>query len=73
MDMMPIGVGLAALGFGGAAIGIGMIFSKMIESMARQPESEARAAKYVWIGFALVEAIALYGLVIAFILMFGGK
>ncbi len=42
---------------------------KMIEAMARQPEAEGRVGKYMWIGFALVEAIALYGLVIAFIIM----
>jgi len=37
--------------------------------VARQPEAEGRVGKYMWIGFALVEAIALYGLVIAFIIM----
>ena len=64
-----IGMGLAATGFAGAGIGIGFIFGKMIEAVARQPEAEGRIAKYMWIGFALVEAIALYGLVIAFIIM----
>ena len=64
-----IGMGLAAAGFAGAGIGIGFIFGKMIEAVARQPEAEGRIAKYMWIGFALVEAIALYGLVIAFIVM----
>lgn len=64
-----IGMGLAALGFAGASIGIGMVFSTMIEAVARQPEAEGKVAKYMWIGFALVEAIALYGLVIAFIIM----
>jgi F-type H+-transporting ATPase subunit c len=64
-----IGMGLAAVGFAGSGIGIGYIFGKMIESVARQPEAEAKVAKYMWIGFALVEAIALYGLVIAFIIM----
>jgi len=67
--MVPIGMGLAAAGMAGAALGIGMIFSKMIESVARQPEAEARLSKYAWIGFALVETIALYALVIAFIIM----
>ena len=71
--MVPIGKGLAAAGMGGAALGIGMIFSKMIESVARQPEAEARLSKYAWIGFALVETIALYGLVIAFIIMGQGQ
>ena len=64
-----VGMGLAAAGFAGAGIGIGFIFGKMIEAAARQPEAEGRIAKYMWIGFALVEAIALYGLVIAFIIM----
>ena len=64
-----LGMGLAAAGFWGAAIGIAYIFAKTIETVGRQPNAEARAAKYAWIGFALVEAIALYGLVIAFIIM----
>ncbi len=46
-----------------------MIFSKMIEAVARQPEAEPTLSKYAWIGFALVETIALYALVIAFIIM----
>jgi F-type H+-transporting ATPase subunit c len=41
----------------------------VIEVVARQPEAEARVTKYMWIGFALVEAIALYGLVVVFIIM----
>src|SRR5437773_10720093 len=64
-----LGMGLAAAGFAGAGVGIGYIFGKMIEAVARQPEAEGRVGKYMWIGFALVEAIALYGIVIAFIIM----
>jgi F-type H+-transporting ATPase subunit c len=61
-----IGAGLVAIG---AGIGVGRIGGSAMEAMARQPEAEARVTKYMWIGFALVEAIALYGLVIAFIIM----
>lgn len=64
-----VGMRLAAAGFAGAGVGIGSIFGKMIEAAARQPQVEGRVGKYMWIGFALVEAIALYGLVIAFIIM----
>ena len=64
-----IGMGLCATGFAGAAIGIGQIFSQTIETVGRQPNAESRVAKYCWIGFALVEAIALYVLVLAFIIM----
>lgn len=45
------------------------MFGKMVEAAARQPEAEGRVGQYRWIGFALMEAIALYGLVIAFIIM----
>jgi F-type H+-transporting ATPase subunit c len=62
-------MGLAAAGMAGSGIGIGYIFGKMIEAVARQPEAEPILSKYAWIGFALVEAIALYALVIAFIIM----
>ena len=50
-----LGMGLAAAGFAGAGVGIGYIFGKMIEAVARQPEAEGRVGKYMWIGFALVE------------------
>jgi F-type H+-transporting ATPase subunit c len=53
----------------GSGAGIGYIFGKMIEAVARQPEAEARVSKYMWLGFALSEAVALYALVIAFIIM----
>lgn len=64
-----IGMGLAAAGFAGSGIGLGYVFGKTIESIARQPGAESAVAKYVWIGAAFVEAIALYGLVVAFLIM----
>jgi F-type H+-transporting ATPase subunit c len=67
--MIPIGMGLAAAGMAGAGLGIGYVFGKMIEAVARQPEAEPIISKYAWIGFALVETVALYALVIAFIIM----
>ncbi|MHB1606970.1 MAG: ATP synthase F0 subunit C [Leptospirales bacterium] len=64
-----IGMGAAAIGVAGSGAGIGYIFGKMIEAVARQPEVESRVSKYMWLGFALSEAVALYALVIAFIIM----
>ncbi len=64
-----IGMGLAAAGFAGSGVGLGMVFGKTIEAIARQPGAESQVSKYLWIGAAFVEAIALYGLVIAFIIM----
>ena len=56
--------GLAAIGPG---IGIGLVFGHAIEAMARQPEASARIQLYMWIGFALTEALALIGLIAPFI------
>ena len=44
-----LGMGLAAAGFAGAGVGIGYIFGKMIEVVARQPEAEARGLPSVLI------------------------
>src|SRR3989442_7857661 len=64
-----LGMGLAAAGFAGAGVGIGYIFGKMIEAVARQPGAEGRVGKDMWIRVALVEAIPLYGVVNCFIIL----
>ena len=69
IDVSPIGkglvYGLAAIGPG---IGIGIIFGKAIEAVARQPEARGMVQQLMFIGFALAEALALFGLVLAFVL-----
>jgi F-type H+-transporting ATPase subunit c len=57
--------GLAAIGPG---IGIGLVFASAIEAMARQPETAGESRTTMFIGFALIEALALIGFVLAFIL-----
>ena len=63
-----IGAGLAAIGVIGA--GIGNIFAAFISSVARNPAAAESVTAMTWIGFALVEAIALYALVVALLLLF---
>lgn len=60
---LAVGVG----GFG-AAIAIGMLVAKTQEAIARQPEAGGMLRTAMFIGLAFAEAIALYALVIAFIL-----
>jgi len=55
--------GLAAIGPG---IGIGLVFGHAIEAMARQPEAGGQIRTYMWIGFALTEALALIGIAVPF-------
>jgi F-type H+-transporting ATPase subunit c len=56
--------GLAAIGPG---IGVGIIFGMGVQAIARQPEAEQTAFRYMLIGFALVEALALIGFVVPFV------
>ena len=51
----------AGLGSIGAGIGIGFIFGKEIESVARQPEMKNELQSIRWLGFALTEAVVFYG------------
>ncbi len=55
--------GLAAIGPG---VGIGLVFGHAIEGMARQPEASGIITTYMWIGFALTEALALIGIAVPF-------
>lgn len=65
-----LGAGLAfAIGAIGPAIGLGMVASKTIESMARQPEMAGRLQTTMFIALGMIEAIALLGFVLAFVLM----
>jgi F-type H+-transporting ATPase subunit c len=56
--------GLAAIGPG---VGVGLVFSSAIEAMARQPETAGQTRTTMFLGFALIEALALIGFVLAFI------
>ena len=62
-NVNTIGYGLAAIG---PAIGVALIFVAYINSSARQPESAGYNRTWLVLGFALVEALALFGLVLAF-------
>ena len=57
--------GLGAIGPG---IGIGLVFSSAIEAMARQPETAGETRTTMFLGFALIEALALIGFVLSFII-----
>lgn len=64
-----IGKGLVyGLGAIGPGIGIGFLVGKAIESMARQPEAAGMVRTTMFLGIAFVEALALFGFVLSFII-----
>ena len=65
-----IGAGIACIALLGVGIGIGNIFSSLIGSIARNPAARDQVFGIGILGFALTEAIALFALLIAFLILF---
>ena len=58
-------IGLAAIGPG---IGLGILIGKSVEAMARQPEYANQVRTTMFIGIGLIEALALFGIALSFII-----
>ena len=67
--LLAIGAGIAVLTGIGAGIGIGLATSKAAEAIARPPEAEGKITKVLMLGCALAEATAIYGFVIALLII----
>ncbi|MBL8676988.1 MAG: F0F1 ATP synthase subunit C [Alphaproteobacteria bacterium] len=65
-----IGAGLAMFALAGVGLGIGLIFSSLINSIARNPSAREQVFPVGILGFALTEAVALFALLIAFLILF---
>lgn len=65
-----VGSGLATIGVAGAGVGIGTVFASLIESFSRNPYLKKELFSYALLGFALTEAIALFALMMAFLILF---
>ena len=68
MSLVALGAGIAVLSGIGAGIGIGIATSGA--TIARQPEATGEINKTLLLGCALAESTAIYGLVVAIIIMF---
>ena len=66
-----IGAGLATIGLAGAGVGIGSVFGALVTGTSRNPSLKDELFKVALIGFALTEAIALFALMMAFLILFG--
>ena len=67
--LIAIGAGIAELTGIGAGIGIGVATAKATDAIARQPEAESKISKSLLLGCALAEATAIYGFVIALLII----
>ena len=62
-NLNVLGYGVGAIGPG---IGLGILIGKALEGIARQPEAAGMVRTTMFIGLAFVEALALFGFVLAF-------
>jgi F-type H+-transporting ATPase subunit c len=69
MKLLAVAIAIA-VGAIGPALGIGMIGSKAVEALGRNPEAESAIRTTMILALAFAEAIAIYALVVALILKF---
>ena len=67
--LVAIGAGIAVLTGIGAGLGIGKATSSAVDAIARQPEAEGKITKLLLLGSALAEATAIYGFVVALMII----
>jgi F-type H+-transporting ATPase subunit c len=65
-----IGAGAATIGLAGAGAGIGSVFGSLIVGVSRNPALEPKLFRLCIIGFALTEAMGLFSLMMAFLILF---
>lgn len=65
-----VSAGIATVSIAGSGIGIGNVFSGLMLSVARNPGLLKQLFGYAILGFALTEAIALFGLMMSFLILF---
>merc|ERR1712212_288380 len=65
-----IGAGAATVGVAGSGAGIGSVFGSLIIGYARNPSLKQQLFSYAILGFALSEAMGLFCLMMAFLILF---
>ena len=65
-----IGAGLATIGLAGAGVGIGTVFGALVLGVSRNPSLEKKLFQTAMLGFALSEAMALFALMMAFLILY---
>ena len=65
-----IGAGIACLGMGGVGIGLGNLFGNFLSGALRNPSAAGGQMTNLFIGIALTEALGIFSLLVALLLLF---
>jgi ATP synthase F0 subunit c len=68
--LKAVGAGLAMIGAVGAGAGVGIVVGGAVQGMARNPDASGMIQTNMILGIAFAEAIAIYALVVALIILF---
>ena len=68
-SLIAIGAGIAALTGIGAGLGIGKATSSAVDAIARQPEASGKISSSLLLGCALAEGTAIFGMVVAILII----
>ncbi|MGD2058885.1 MAG: ATP synthase F0 subunit C [Anaerolineales bacterium] len=67
-----VGAGLATMGMIGAGLGIGVLVNGAVQAMGRNPDASGNIQVNMVLGIAFAEAVAIYALVVALLILFVG-
>jgi len=65
-----LGAGLATIGLAGVGAGVGIVFGSLINSFGRNPGLRDKLFGFAILGFALTEAVGLFALMMAFLILY---
>ena len=65
-----IGAGIACIGMGGAGVGVGIIFGNFLQGALRNPSEAPKQFGNLIFGFAVTEALGIFSLAVALILLY---
>ncbi len=69
-EFKMIGAGLGTIALAGVGVGIGNIFGSLLDGVSRNPSIARVLFNYAILGFALTEAIALFTIMIVFLILY---
>lgn len=70
LEAKMLGAGLGTIALAGVGVGIGLVFSALLNAVSRNPSVLKDLFGYALLGFALTEAVALFALMIVFLILF---
>ena len=69
-ELKYVGAGLACIAMAGAGIGVGNIFASFLDAAMRNPSAAPQQFGNLIFGFAVTEALGIFGFLVALLLLF---